>query len=101
MGHRANHKVGTPLIAFRSAYVPFITNRLGVGTVMYRIRYELEPVEAYLAREDERRKNRDRVGSRLPLDTNVDRAWRNPLNMPPATTVLVLLFALGAIALPT
>ncbi len=68
---------------------------------MYRIRYELEPVEAYLARGDQRRKNGDRVGSRLPLDTNVDGAWRNSLNMLPATTVLVLLFALVAIALAT
>ena len=67
---------------------------------MYRIRYELEPVEAYLARGDERCKNGNRAGSRMPLDTNVEWVWRNPLNMLPAAIFLFLLIALVAIALP-
>ncbi len=67
---------------------------------MYRIRYELEPVEDYLAREDEGRRNGDRAGSRMPLDMSVDWVWRNPLNMLPATIILFLLLALVAIALP-
>ncbi len=67
---------------------------------MYRIRYELEPVEDYLARGDERRRNGDHAGSRMPLATNVDWVWRNPLNMVPVTIVLFLLIALVTLALP-
>ncbi len=67
---------------------------------MYRIRYELEAVENYLARGDEGRRNGDHAGSRMPLATNVDWVWRNPLNMVPVTIVLFLLIALVALALP-